>query len=230
MASADILYSEYLHTEYCMPHAIARSPLGEQVYLQVLQRIQQGSIPGGTRIRDAAIASELGVSRTPVREALLRLSREGLLSAEAGRGFRLTPLDRTELHEIGSILAALEPLALDQSPAPDPPRLDRLADIVRRLEQTRGDVDRCIELDDDFHRVLLEDCPNRRLLALVATLRRSLRRYLHHYLERGGRVSLSSLQHSRITDSLKKGDRAAARQLLERKWRRGMDEIESALP
>ena len=213
-----------------MPTVIARSPLGEQVYLQVLQRIQGGDIPGGSRVRDAAIAAELGVSRTPVREALLRLSREGLLSAEMGRGFRLTSLDRTELRDTGSILAALEPLALEQSPEPDTPRLASLGDVVRQLEQTRGDVARCVELDEEFHRVLLEDCPNRRLLALVATLRRSLRRYLHHYLQRGGRVSLSSLQHSRIAEALRKGDRAAARQLLERKWRRGIDEIESALP
>jgi DNA-binding GntR family transcriptional regulator len=213
-----------------MPTIIARSPLGEQVYLQVLQRIQRGDIPGGSRVRDGAIAAELGVSRTPVREALLRLSREGLLSAEVGRGFRLTSLDRTELRDTGSILAALEPLALELSPEPDSPRLARLADVVRQLEQTRGDIARCVELDEEFHRVLLEDCPNRRLLALVATLRRSLRRYLHHYLQRGGRVSLSSLQHSRIAEALRKGDRAAARQLLERKWRRGIDEIESALP
>jgi DNA-binding GntR family transcriptional regulator len=213
-----------------MPTVIARSPLGEQVYLQVLQRIQGGDIPGGSRVRDAAIAAELGVSRTPVREALLRLSREGLLSAEMGRGFRLTSLDRTELRDTGSILAALEPLALEQTPEPDSPRLASLGDVVRQLEQTRGDVARCVELDEEFHRVLLEDCPNRRLLALVATLRRSLRRYLHHYLQRGGRVSLSSLQHSRIAEALRKGDRAAARQLLERKWRRGIDEIESALP
>jgi DNA-binding GntR family transcriptional regulator len=213
-----------------MPLALPRSSLGEQVYLQVLQRIQQGDIPVGARVRDAAIAADLGVSRTPVREALLRLSREGLLSAEAGRGFRLAPLDRTELRDIGSILAALEPLALEQSPGPDPERLGRLAEVVRQLEQTRGDIARCIELDEEFHRVLLEDCPNRRLLALAATLRRSLRRYLHHYPQRGGRVSLSSLPHSRIAEALRKADRAAARQLLERKWRRGLDEIESALP
>ena len=212
-----------------MPQVITRTTLGEQVYLQILQRIQRGSVPAGSKLRDSALATELGVSRTPVREALLRLSREGLLSADAGRGFRLAPLDPAELREIGSILAALEPLALDQSPDPSPQRLDRLADIVRRLEQTRGDIAGCIELDDDFHRVLLEDCPNRRLLGLVGTLRRSLRRYLHHYLEQGGRVSLSSLQHSRIAEALRKGDRPAARQLLERKWRRGIDEIESAL-
>ena len=212
-----------------MPQLIARTPLGEQVYLQILHRIQQGSVSAGSKLRDASIAAELGVSRTPVREALLRLSREGLLSADAGRGFRLMPLDPAELREIGSILASLEPLALHQSPEPSPSRLGRLTDIVRRLEQTRGDIAGCIELDDEFHRVLLEDCPNRRLLGLVETLRRGLRRYLHHYLQRGGRVSLSSLQHSRIADALRKGDREAARLLLERKWRRGIDEIESAL-
>jgi DNA-binding GntR family transcriptional regulator len=212
-----------------MHQRIARTPLGEQVYLQILQRIQHGGIAPGSKLRDAAIAADLGVSRTPVREALLRLSREGMLAADTGRGFRLVPLDRVELREIGAILAALEPLALDQSADASPERLDRLVDLVRRLEQTRGDISRCIELDDDFHRVLLEDCSNRRLLTLIATLRRGLRRYLHRYLEQGGRVSLSSLPHSRIVDALRRGDRPAARQLLERKWRRGVDEIESAL-
>lgn len=209
---------------------IARMPLGEQVYLQILQRVQTGELPVGVKLRDAAIASDLGVSRTPVREAMLRLAREGLLSAQAGRGFSLRPLDRGELREIGSILAALEPLALEQSPEAGAERIDRLTTVIRALEQTRGDIARCIDLDDEFHRVLLEECPNARLLGLIETLRRALRRYLHHYLERGGRVSLSSLQHARIVEALRTRDRPAARQLLERKWRRGVDEIERTLP
>lgn len=213
-----------------MSNAIARSPLGDQVYLDVLQRIQRGGVTPGSRIRDSAIAAELGVSRTPVREALQRLAREGLLTADAGRGFRLPPLDPAELRDVGAILIALEPLALDQAPEPGPAALTRLGEIVRRLEQTRGDIAGCIELDDEFHRVLLQDGPNRRLLSLVGGLRRTIRRYLHHYLERGGRVSLSSLPHARIVDALGAGDRASARQLLERKWRRGIDEIASALP
>jgi DNA-binding GntR family transcriptional regulator len=210
--------------------AIARSNLGDQVYLDVLQRIQRGSVPGGSKLKDTAIAAELGVSRTPVREALTRLAWEGLLAADTGKGFRLTPLDAVELQEIGSILAALEPFALDLAPDPEPATLTSLTEVVRRLEQTRGDIARCVELDEEFHRVLLAGCPNRRLLSLADTLRRGLRRYLHHYLDRGGRVSLSTLQHSRIAEALRKGDRAAARQLLERKWRRGIDEIASALP
>lgn len=212
-----------------MTEPITRHPLGDQVYLQLLSRIERGTLPSASKLRDGAIAIELGVSRTPVREALVRLAREGILSAEPGKGFRLTPMTSTELRDIASILAALEPLALDQSPEPSKDRLDRLGEVVRRLEQTRGDIAACVELDDQFHRVLLDGCPNRRLLGLLDTLRRSLRRYLHHYLQRGGRVSLSTVQHTRIAEALGKGDRAGARQLLERKWRRGMDEIEGTL-
>ena len=212
-----------------MQTSIVRKPLGDQVYLQILQGIERGDVPTGPKLRDVTIAAELGVSRTPVREALVRLAREGVLSSEPGRGFRLTPLSPTELREIGSILAALEPLALDQSPEPAPDQLSRLAEVVRRLEQTRGDIPACVELDEHFHRVLLEGCSNRRLVVLLETLRRGLRRYLYHYLQRGGRVSLSTLQHTRIAEALRKGDRATARQLLERKWRRGMEEIEGTL-
>jgi DNA-binding GntR family transcriptional regulator len=212
-----------------MTSTLVRSPLGQQVYLQLVQRIDRGELPTGAKLRDTAIAAELGVSRTPVREALVRLAREGLLSAEPGRGFRLSPLDPGEVREIGSILAVLEPFALDQSSEPGDDQLTRLVEVVRRLEQTRGDIAACVELDDEFHRVLLGACPNRRLLALAEALRRSLRRYLHHYLRHGGRVSLSTLQHTRIAEALRKGDRAGARQFLERKWRRGMDEIEGSL-
>jgi DNA-binding GntR family transcriptional regulator len=218
-----------LHERFSMPTAIARHPLGDQVYLQLLQRIERGELPTASKLRDTTLATDLGVSRTPVREALVRLAREGVLLAEPGRGFRLTPMSAGELREIGAILAALEPLALDHSAEPSPDQLARLAEVVRRLEQTRGDVPACVELDNQFHRVLLESCTNRRLLGLLETLRRGLRRYLYHYLQRGGRVSLSTLQHTRIAEALRRGDRAAARQLLERKWRRGMDEIEGTL-
>jgi DNA-binding GntR family transcriptional regulator len=212
-----------------MANQILRQPLGDQVYLQLLHQIESGAVAIGSKLRDNAIATQLRVSRTPVREALVRLAREGLLAAEPGRGFRLNPMSPGELREIGSILAVLEPLALEQSPDPSVDQLGRLGEVVRRLEQTRGDIGACVELDEQFHRVLLEGCPNRRLLHLLETMRRSLRRYLYHYLQRGGRVSLSTLQHTRIAEALRKGDHAGVRQLLERKWRRGMDEIEGTL-
>jgi DNA-binding GntR family transcriptional regulator len=208
---------------------LTRAPLRDLVYLDLLQRLQRGAITPGTRIRDADIARQLGVSRTPVREALIRLAREGSLVSEVGRGFRVLPLATDELKEVGAILAVLEPLALDLVPNFPPERLERLAEVARRLEQTRGDIDACIELDDDWHRLLLADCPNRRLLALIETLRQTPRRYLRHYLQQAGRLSLSTVHHVRVAEALARGDRAGARALLERRWSKGLEEIVSAI-
>jgi DNA-binding GntR family transcriptional regulator len=202
--------------------------LRDQVYLDLLQRLQRGTIAPGTRIRDTDIARQLGVSRTPVREALIRLAREGTLQAEVGRGFRVRALATDELREVGAILAVLEPLALDLVSEFPSERLERLAAVARRLEQTRGDIDACIELDDEWHRLLLAECPNRRLLAIIETLRQTPRRYLRHYLQQAGRLSLSTVHHIRIADALRRGDRNAARALLERRWTRGLEEIVSA--
>ena len=207
---------------------ISRAPLRDQVYLDLLQRLQRGAIAPGSRIRDTDIARQLGVSRTPVREALIRLAREGALHAEVGRGFRVRSLATDELREAGAILAVLEPLALDLVPEFSAERLASLGAIARRLEQTRGDIDACIELDDEWHRLLLTDCPNRQLLTLIEMLRQTPRRYLRHYLQQAGRLSLSTVHHGRIAEALRRGDRAAARALLERRWTKGLEEIASA--
>src|SRR3954463_4331749 len=123
---------------------ITREPLRDQVYQAVLARIYRGELPPTRRVRDTDLASQLGVSRTPVREALLRLAREGVLEADMGRGFSVRPLDATEMRESGAILSSLEQLALQLSGEIPDERLARLSAIDHQLGATRGDVDRCI--------------------------------------------------------------------------------------
>jgi len=209
---------------------ISRLPLREQVHTELLDRIHRGDLAPGSRIQDTTLARQLGVSRTPVREALLRLAREGVLDADAGRGFRLRRFARDELRDVGGILAVLEPLALGLAPDFTAERLAALADLARELERARGDVARIVELDEAWHRSLLADCPNRRLLELIGTLRQVPRRYLHAYLREARRVSLSALHHTRVLDALRRGDRTAAGALLERRWRRGIEEMEAWIP
>ncbi|HEX6106235.1 MAG TPA: GntR family transcriptional regulator [Gemmatimonadales bacterium] len=208
---------------------ISRISLGNQVYAEILALVYRGELAPGIRVRDAALAERLAVSRTPVREALMRLAREGVLDAEVGRGFRVRPLNRAELGDVGAILAALEPLALGLTPEFTPERLGQLGELAGQLEQTRGDVARAVELDERWHQVLFGECPNRRLLEVITLLRQVPRRYLHAYLREAGRVSLSSLHHTRVLAALRAGDREGAARLLERRWRRGIEEMEAWL-
>jgi DNA-binding GntR family transcriptional regulator len=208
-----------------MSHTIARTPLRDEVYRAILRRISQGDLPPGTRVRDTVLAAQLGVSRTPVREALLRLAREGVLDADMGRGFSIRALDAREMRETGAILSALECLALQTCGDIPADRLARLGELDRELAQTRGDADRCIALDEEWHRTLLESCANRRLLDIIATLWQVPRRYMRAYLREAGRVTLSTQHHARIVEALRRNDRAAAIQRFNHHWERGIEEL-----
>jgi DNA-binding GntR family transcriptional regulator len=206
---------------------ITRTPLRDQVYNAVLARIYRGDLPPAQRVRDTDLAVQLGVSRTPVREALLRLAREGVLDADMGRGFSVRPLDGNEMRETGAILSALEGLALQLSPDLPPERLARLGEIDRELAATRGDVDRCIDLDEEWHRTLLEGCPNVRLRAMISSLWQVPRRYMRAFLGDAGRVSLSTQHHARIVEALRRRDRPEATARFSHHWQRGIEELEA---
>jgi len=205
---------------------ITRTPLRDEVYRQILDRIQRGDPAPGNRLRDGALALTLGVSRTPVREALIRLARDGVLDADMGKGFRVPPLDAGEIGETGQVLGALESLALELAPDFPAEQLERLANIVRRLEHTRDDASRCVDLEDEWHRVLLEQCPNRRLLELIVNLRQVSRRYLAAFLRDSSRIALSTLPHQKILEALLQGDRTGALRLFAVHWRRGIEQLQ----
>jgi DNA-binding GntR family transcriptional regulator len=204
---------------------ITRTPLRDQVYREILDLIYHGDLEPGVRVRDTTLAGQLSVSRTPVREALLRLAREGVVDADMGRGFTVCRLDPAEMRETGAILAALECLALQTCGEIPAERLVRLGEIDRELAQTRGDVDRCIRLDEEWHRTLLEGCPNRRLLDMISTLWQAPRRYMRAYLRDAGRVSLSTQHHARIVEALRRNDRETAGQRFSHHWQRGIEEL-----
>jgi DNA-binding GntR family transcriptional regulator len=204
---------------------ITRTPLRDEVYRQILDRVHRGDLAPGTRVRDTTLAGQLGVSRTPVREALLRLAREGVLDADMGRGFSVCRLDPREMRETGAILSALECLALSAGGEIQPERLTRLGEIDRELAQTRGDPDRCIDLDEEWHRTLLVSCPNRRLLDIIATLWQVPRRYMRAFLREAGRVTLSTQHHARIIEALRRNDRETAAQRFKHHWERGIEEL-----
>jgi DNA-binding GntR family transcriptional regulator len=208
---------------------ITRTPLRDEVYREIVELIHSGELPPGTRVKDTSVATQLGVSRTPVREALLRLAGEGILDADMGRGFKVCRLDAKEMRETGAILGALESLALQSCGEISSERLARLSEIDRELSGTRSDVDRSVALDEEWHRTLLADCPNRRLRDIISTLWQVPRRYMRAYLRDARRVTLSTQHHARIIEALRRKDYQAAAQRFTHHWERGIEELGSWL-
>ncbi|HEX9938249.1 MAG TPA: GntR family transcriptional regulator [Longimicrobium sp.] len=204
---------------------ITRVPLREQVHRAIVGRILREEIPPGSRISDSVVAQELGVSRTPVREALLRMEREGFLEVDMGRGFFVKALSTKEVAEVYPILWTLEVLALRACPRPSSAALAELDRINAELGQAGDDPERRIDLDMAWHRALLEGCDNERLLEMIGGLKAVIRRYEYAYMQNAGRVPVSTRGHHDIARALERGDPEAAVPLLENNWRITMDEL-----
>ena len=204
---------------------ITRVPLREQVHHAIVGRILREELAPGSRISDSAMAGELGVSRTPVREALLRLEREGFLEVDVGRGFFVKPLSAGEVRESYPILWTLEVLALRTSPPPSRARLADLARINAELAEAADDPERRIDLDVEWHRTLLAECGNERLLEMIADIKNVIRRYEYAYMQNSGHIPVSTSTHERIVRAVESGDVEAAVPLLESNWRFSMEEL-----
>src|SRR6478672_7878725 len=139
---------------------IARDNIGDAVALVLRNRIVDGRLPAGERINEVHLSRQLGVSRTPLREALARLAQEGALRHVARIGYFVRPLTLEEFEQIYAIRPLLDPEALRLAGLPSPDRLQRLRVINDQIRSER-DADRVIDLDDEWHLELIADCPNK---------------------------------------------------------------------
>jgi len=203
--------------------AITRWPLRREVRRVVLDRILRGEIPPGGAINESELSIDIGVSRTPLREALLGLEREGFLRSEAGRGFFAASLTAEDAEELYPTLWTLEGLALASSPSPNPARMAELERVNADLARYERIPERALDLDRLWHDTLLAACPRRRLLAMIEVLKDQARCYERAYMADSGRVFASTRQHEEILEALEKDDRETAIRLLESNWRVSLD-------
>jgi DNA-binding GntR family transcriptional regulator len=204
---------------------IDKKPLREEIHARLRDRIVAGGFPPGSRLQDVRVATELGVSRTPVREALLRLVKEGLVESDPNRGFFVAPLSRREVLEIYPIVWTLECLALEASPPPSPPQMQTLRQINAEMASVAADPLRSLELDMRWHHTLVELSGNQRLMDLLVGLKQLVRRYETVYMQDQSLVRQSTREHTAIVEALGQKKTKVAVQLLKENWRRGMDWI-----
>jgi len=158
----------------CMPiprtPAVARTLLRDDVYGRLRDAIVDGTFAPGEQLRDTDLATWLGVSRTPVREALLRLTQAGLVVSRPGRSTSVSPVDLSAVRDARGVVAALHELAVRESV----PHLTE-GDISTMREANRrfglaiewGDVEAAIRADDELHAVPVRASGNRALAAVL---------------------------------------------------------------
>ncbi len=153
------------------PHSVR-----EAAYTHLRGSILAGSLPPGARISEPGLAEQLGISRTPVREALQRLSQEGLVELLPGKGARVRILSADEAREVYEVRALLEAeaaaLATQNASAAELIALKKQLDLLNSLPA--DDYLRQMQVDFDFHTALVEAAHNRTLARIYADLRSSL--------------------------------------------------------
>jgi DNA-binding GntR family transcriptional regulator len=180
----------------------------------IRRRVVTGEIVPGAWLRESALARELGVSRTPVREACNRLASDGLIDWEPMRGFRSPALDPDELEAVYPVLVSLETLAVASIGEP-------LAALAAGLEASELSlVSRCeevheyYEVDRSWHRHLVAAAENPVLLEMHTRLAERLSRYMYTYWRRRTDVDRSEFEHGQIAEAFQRDDRQLASALL----------------
>lgn len=200
---------------------IERQPLREEVQQVLRDWIVEERLAPGSEIREPRLAAELGVSRTPVREALLALEREGFIRSTMNKGFAVTSVNEQVVRETYPILGALEALAVrlqGEALGAACPELLRLNERMR----AGGDGPTLYALDLEWHGLLWQGCPNARLVQTIEDLKQLARRFDGAYRRGMANLAGSCDQHAEIAEALGRGEIDLASRRLEAHWNEGI--------
>ena len=204
---------------------IDRSNLADEVTRTLRDLILAGELEDGARLNEVRLSQHLGISRTPLREALGRLVAERMVEQIPRRGFFVRRLSVEEARDIYPMRAILDPEALAIAGVPEPARRRRLRRLNRDIEASAGDPRRTLDLDERWHRLLLAHCPNQVLLELIESFIVRTRRYEAAYFRATRHVGVAIGEHERILDLLDDGDLERACRALKQNMQSAVDPI-----
>ncbi|WP_078394826.1 GntR family transcriptional regulator [Shouchella patagoniensis] len=193
------------------------TPYYLQFYSQIKKMIFEGTLQQGSRINETQLAKDFGVSRSPVREAMRLLEKDGLLIADDKNGFTVYTLSIKDVEEIYQIRMALESLAVER--VIEEANKDNLLAIETQLQQAEDAINRkaeektIIELNKNFHHLLVDLSNNRHLSTLLDNVNVLI--YFCRVLNfRNNRASEILSEHKLIFAEIKNGDKQAAKQVM----------------
>lgn len=204
---------------------LEKALVSDEVYATLLGLIVDGTLEPDERMRDKELAERLGVSRTPVREALKRLEDAGLVETSASRWTRVAPVNLAEAEQMYPIVWSLESLAVSFAQGRiGQAELEEMEDANSRLKQSlaEGDSVRASRADHDFHEVVVRNSGNDELAKILENLKLKLRRMEVLYF--GGAVAAekSVSEHDDILDALRDEDYSRAAAAIEANYRQSV--------
>lgn len=188
-------------------------PLSRSAYLRIQQAIRDGAIGQGTLYSENELAQTLGMSRTPVREALIALAREGLVEISSQRGFRLRQLSAEQRQEIFDLRLLLEPFSVRKLAATaGEAEVRRLRELVDAQEELsgRGEQAAFLALDEEFHLLIPELLGLDRTRDTMSGLRGAMWLMGFEALALPQRHTAVIAEHRAVVDAIAAGDPDAA--------------------
>jgi DNA-binding GntR family transcriptional regulator len=196
------------------PTRAGTTSLVDEAYEQIRRRILDNTWPPGHRALEQEVALALGMSRTPVREALLRLQSEGLVEVIPRHGMRVQPVSPNDMREIYQILTALECMAAEllAQRKPSDKELEPLVAATKAMDKAlkAADLDAWAAADERFHAHLVELAGNRHLQATVLNYWDRAHRARMFTLRLRPKPVNSTREHMQMVERLRAGDAAGA--------------------
>lgn len=181
----------------------------EMVFQKLREDILNGHYQPQEELRETAVGRALGVSRTPVREALRQLELEGLVTIIPNKGAVVNGISEQDIQDIYLIRARLEGLCARMAAERiDPAKLEELEEVVMltRFHEEKGHADQLVRLDSRFHNLLYESCKSKILEKELKDFHQYIRRVRKHAWAKERRAQQSTLEHAAVLDAIKARD------------------------
>lgn len=210
-----------------------RNTSADRAYDALRDRIVDGRLPPGSQHLEQSLADTLGLSRTPVREALIRLHNDGLVEVIPRHGARILPISVADMEDIYMILVGLEPIAASRlaERGATAAELDALLAATQVMEAAleAGNLETWAQADETFHLTIVNACGNQRLADIIMNSWLQVKRVrrLTLRLRDPSHPRLSAIEHHRVIEAIAARDADLAADIFrEHRARGGREQIE----
>ena len=207
-------------------------PLREAICESLRNAIKNGKLKPGERLMEVQLAEELGISRTPVREAIRKLEQEGYVIMLPRRGTYVSSVSVHDVQEIFEIRTALEKLSTGLAARRiENDELEQLQKLLTKIEGyiEKRDIDNIVKTDIEFHDLLYHVSRNERLSGIISNLKEQLARFRTLSMSYPGRLEETLEEHREMVEAIASGDVEAAREAAERHMVRAEETLLKAM-